>query len=364
LWSVLEVSNAGLSVRRLVPAVSLAVVLLIAGCGKSSGPAELRRDQAATVNGVSISVDRLAAVAKADQAAAAAGQQGAPPAGAELDRQALGELVQSEIVLQATRQQGISVSDTDVAKRLDEIRAQVTAQNGNFDQLLAQRSLTLDLLRDQLRPQIAAQRLTAKLVPSKISDADLAKRRAQFPQVHVRHVLVKDKATADAVRARLVAGGDWAKLAKQYSQDPGSKDKGGDLGYTGKGETVAPFEKSVFALARQGSCKGKTDGACTSPVSQPVKSEFGFHVIQVLGMRLPAVNDQLREKVEPGLQQRRQDALQRWFKDVAAKAQVRINPTYGSWDATAARVVDPSAPPTTAPPAGGAPGAPAPSSGP
>jgi hypothetical protein len=75
-------------------------------------------------------------------------------------------------------------------------------------------------------------------------------------------------------------------------------------------------------------------------------------VIQVLGTRLPAVDDQLREKVEPGLQQRRQEALQRWFKDLAAKAQVRINPTYGTWDAAAARIVDPNAAPTTAPSSG------------
>jgi len=94
----------------------LAVVLLIAGCGKSP-PAGLPRDQAAVVNGVSISVDKLNAVAKADEAAAAGQQQQSapPPTGAELNRQALGELVQSEIVLQAAKQQGINVSDADVA---------------------------------------------------------------------------------------------------------------------------------------------------------------------------------------------------------------------------------------------------------
>jgi len=342
----------------------LAIVLLAAGCGKSSSPSELPDNQAAMVNGVSIPVEKLTAATKADQAAAASqqGQQGAPPTGAELVRQALGELVQSEIVLQGARQQGITISDADVAARVSQIRAQVTARNGNFDEALAQRSLTLQLLVDQLRPQIAAQRITAKLVPSTISDADLAKRRAEFPEVHVRHILVKDKKTADVVHARLLAGGDWGKLAKQYSQDSGSKDKGGDLGYTSKGQTVPEFEKTVFALARQGSCKGKTDGACVSAVSQPVKSQFGYHVIQVLGVRLPAVDDQLREKVEPGLAQRRQEALQRWFKDLTAKAQVRINSSYGTWDAAGARVVDPAAPPTTASPGGGAPGSPAPSS--
>jgi parvulin-like peptidyl-prolyl isomerase len=345
-------------VRRLLPAVSLAVVLLCAGCGKSSSPAPsgLPRGQAAVVDGVSISVDRLNAVAKADQAAAAVDQQGTPPpTGAALNRQALGELVQSEIVLHGAKQEGITVSDADVDARVNQIRAQVTAQNGNFDQVLAQRGLTLDLLRAQVRPQIAAQKVTAKLVPPKVSDADLAKRRAEFPQVHVRHVLVKDKATADTVRARLAAGGSWNNAAKQYSQDPGSKEKGGDLGFTSKGETVPEFEKAVFALAGQGACKGKTSGACLSPVSQPVKSQFGYHIIQVLGLRLPPIDDQLREQVEPGLQQRRQDALQRWFKDLAGKAQVRIDSAYGKWNPKDATVVDPAAPQTTQAPAGGTP---------
>ncbi len=306
------------------------------------------------VDGASISVDRLNAVAKADQAAAS--QQGTqPPTGAALNRQALGELVQSEIILHGAKQEGITVSDADVDAKVNEIRAQVTEQGANFDQALAQRGLTLELLRDQMRPQLAAQRVTAKLVPAKVSDADLAKRRAQFPQAHVRHVLVKDKATAGKVRARLVAGGSWNDLAKQYSQDPGSKDKGGDLGFTSKGQTVPEFEKAVFALAGQGGCRGKTDGRCLSPVSQPVKSQFGYHVIQVIGLRLPPIDDQLREQVEPGLQQRRQDALQRWFKDLAAKAQVRVDSSYGKWNAADATIVDPSAPQTTQPPAGGAP---------
>lgn len=306
------------------------------------------------VDGVSISVDQVNAVAKADQATAA--QQGTPPpAGAALNRQALGELVQSAIILRGARQEGITVSDADVDKQVDEIRAQVTAQHGNFDQALAQRGLTLELLRDQVRSQVAAQKVAAKLVPSKVSDADLAKRRAEFPQVHVRHVLVQDKATADKVRARLAGGGSWSELAKQFSKDPGSKDNGGDLGFTSKGQTVPEFEKAVFALAGQGSCKGKTAGACVSPVSQPVKSQFGYHVIQVLGLRLPPIDDQLREQVEPGLQQRRQNALQRWFQGLAAKAQVRVAPSYGKWSAADATVVDPAAPQTTSPPAGGTP---------
>lgn len=335
--------------RRYLPVVSVALVLLCASCGKSSSPAPsgVPRGQAAVVDGVNISVAQLNAAARADQAVAA--QQGTQaPAGAALNRQALGELVQAEIILHAARQEGITVSDADVDGQVNQIRQQVTSQNGNFDQALAQRGLTLDLLRQQLRPQLAAQKVTAKLVPSKVSDAQLAKRRAEFPQVHVRHVLVQDKATADKVRSRLAAGGSWAALAKQYSQDTGSKDNGGDLGFTSKGQTVPEFEKEVFALAGQGSCKGKSSGACASPVSQPVKSQFGYHVIQVIGLRLPPVDDQLREQVEPGLQQRRQDALQRWFKDHAAKAQVRIDSSYGKWNPADGTVVDPSAPQTTA----------------
>jgi len=99
-------------------------------------------------------------------------------------------------------------------------------------------------------------------------------------QVHARHILVKTdtrsdaeaKALADSILARIAKGEDFAALAKQYSDDPGSKDKGGDLGYFGKGQMVPEFENAAFSLP-------------AGEVSEPIKSMYGYHLIQALDQR-------------------------------------------------------------------------------
>jgi parvulin-like peptidyl-prolyl isomerase len=109
----------------------------------------------------------------------------------------------------------------------------------------------IDILRKQLLNEIAAA------VP-----------HAQ-EQVWARHILVASEAAAMVVRGRLEQGEDFAKLAAQASTDTSNKDSGGDLGWFGKGAMVAEFESAAFDLK-------------IGEISQPVKTQFGYHIIQVL----------------------------------------------------------------------------------
>jgi parvulin-like peptidyl-prolyl isomerase len=185
--------------------------------------------------------------------------------------------------------------------------------------------------------------IAVKLVPYS-PDATLRrlldKNKDDFLEVHVRHVLAKDKATAAAARQELVQGDEWAAVAKRHSIDTQSKNKAGDLGFNARGATVKQFEEAEFALAAKGDCKGRTSGSCESPISQPVKTQYGFHVLQVVGVRLPALDNELRAKLEPSVKDRRQQAIQRWFDEQVKAAEVTINPRFGRWDTESGKVVE------------------------
>ncbi len=125
-------------------------------------------------------------------------------------------------------------------------------------------------------------------VAAKMGNADFAKRvqdyynsnKAEFnvePQVHAQHILVPVGEKMDDAKAKAqiedimkkAKTEDFGKLAKQFSQDPGSKDKNGDLGFFGKGRMVPEFEAAAFSQK-------------IGEVGQPVKSQFGYHLIKVL----------------------------------------------------------------------------------
>lgn len=114
-------------------------------------------------------------------------------------------------------------------------------------------------------------------------------------QVHARHILVDEEALINELQGRLQAGEDWDALAAQYSKDTSNASQGGDLGWFGPGQMVAEFETVAFST---------TVGA----ISAPVKSQFGWHLIQVLekGPR-PLTSTQLDEK--------RQTAFETWLSD-------------------------------------------------
>jgi foldase protein PrsA len=190
-------------------------------------------------------------------------------------RQALNQMVQQDLIDQYARDKKVDVSDAEIDKKLTETKARFPA--GQFEQILKQQGLSEADVRQILKQQIVLEKAVAPQV--KVSDADIKayfdKNHAVFDkpeQIKARHVLVADAKTAQIVMAKLKAkpndDANWAAVAKQYSTDPSSKDKGGELGYFGRGQMVPAFQDAAFA-AKVGQIVG------------PVKSPFGYHVIQV-----------------------------------------------------------------------------------
>ncbi|UHC14169.1 peptidylprolyl isomerase [Methylobacterium currus] len=117
-------------------------------------------------------------------------------------------------------------------------------------------------------------------------------------EVHARHILVDNEAEAKKIAARLKGGEDFAKVAAETSKDPGSKAEGGDLGWFTKERMVAPFADAAFKLEA-----GK--------ISDPVKTQFGWHVIKVEEKRTKPVPsfDEMKEQVEAYLTRKTQQDI-------------------------------------------------------
>ncbi|MQY51488.1 molecular chaperone SurA [Rhodocyclus tenuis] len=140
-------------------------------------------------------------------------------------------------------------------------------------------------------------------------------------QTHARHILIKVNEVVsesearhklEGLRDRLVNGGNFAELARLYSQD-GSAPKGGDLGWIYPGDTVPEFERAMDALK-------------PGEVSQPVQSPFGFHLIEVLERRVQDVSsDRQRMAARQALRERKfDDAYQDWLRQARDRAYVEL----------------------------------------
>lgn len=117
--------------------------------------------------------------------------------------------------------------------------------------------------------------------------AEATKQMGEEKEVHARHILVEKEDEAKAILADLKKGGDFAAIAKEKSKDPGSKETGGDLGYFSKDQMVPEFAEAAFKLD-----KGQ--------LSDPIKTQFGWHVLKVEDKRNRPVPDfdKVKDQVE------------------------------------------------------------------
>jgi foldase protein PrsA len=301
------------------------VAVLVAGCGGGSG--SVPADSVAKVGSTSISKSTLNSLMNVAFARYKAQKQPVPkvgtPAYSQLRDQAVTFLVQEEELRQEGEKLGVSVSQKDLDKRVDLIKK--TYYHGSEKKLedaLKKDDITLsDLEQYNLEPQLLSEKLEAKVTENvKVSTSDAQKyydqNKASFttPKTReVRHILVNSKSLADQIETKLKNGQSFAKLAKQYSKDTGSAQQGGKLCVAHGGssgactQTVPPFDKAAFSLK-------------TNEISQPVKSVYGYHIIQALGPIKPAHTQTFKEvesQIKSNLaQQQKQTAWSTWLAKV------------------------------------------------
>jgi parvulin-like peptidyl-prolyl isomerase len=237
----------------------------------------------------------------------------------EISRVILDQLIEQRLVMQEARSRNAMPTEVQVEFQLQQIKRNFPTE-ADFATALAQRNLTLAALKDRLRANVAVRNLMGKVAPVTVSDAEVEQyfrtHRSEFDrpeQVHVKHILLATESEARLVLARLRRGGEsFDALALQYSKDPGSRQKGGDLGFVNRGQLVPEFEQAAFSLQPK-------------QISDIVKTQFGYHLIMLLERRppQPANLEQSQDQIRNLLLTNKQEAaFQEWLKTLKARAKI------------------------------------------
>lgn len=188
-----------------------------------------------------------------------------------VQEQILDMLIDSRLIAAKAKELNVTVTDMAVSKELENSRGYFETE-AKFTEFLAEQKITLEYLTEMIRKDLLFTGLYEKVSEgAAVSDQEIeayyTANKDQFVEVKASHILVATEAEANAVKDRLNKGEDFAALAKELSIDPSGKENGGDLGTFSHGAMVEPFDKAVFAMS-------------PGEISGPVKSEFGYHIIQ------------------------------------------------------------------------------------
>ncbi|OLR26494.1 peptidylprolyl isomerase [Bacillus cereus] len=199
------------------------------------------------------------------------------------------------------------VSEKEVNQKLEELKKQTNQKN--VTDLIKQFGLpNEEALKEQLKAQVALENAVKKSITEKELKENYK------PEIRASHILVADEKTAKEVEEKIKQGEDFATLAKQYSTDTGSKEKGGDLGVFGPGIMQKEFEDAAYKLQ-------------VGEVSEPVKTTFGYHIIKLTEKKELKPYEQEKENIRKTLEQKRlQDQAwqQQFIQKLLEKANITV----------------------------------------
>ena len=223
-------------------------------------------------------------------------------------RQTYGKSTLSQMMLNKALLDKYKVSDEEAKKQVDAAKEQM---GDKFEVALEQVGLkNEDELKEKMKPEIALE----KAIKATVTDKDVKDNHK--PEMKVSHILVKDEKTAKEVKEKINNGEDFTALAKQYSEDTGSKEQGGEIAGFAPGQTVKEFEEAAYKLD-------------AGQVSEPIKTSYGYHIIKVTDKKELKPFDEVKDTIRKDLEQQRlQDTTGKWkqqvINDILKEADIKV----------------------------------------
>ncbi|MFN3967103.1 MAG: peptidylprolyl isomerase [Endomicrobiia bacterium] len=278
----------------------------------------------------------------------------------EIKQKILDQMIDEKLIVQKAKEKNIKVSKRELEQGIQQIKSRFRNED-EFKKELLKENLTEKKFEKRIEEQLMAIKLIDLEVKSKITPpeenetkelynkimdfinskktkslseeekeietlANLIKRK-YGELVRASHILIhssKDdsiksqteaKKKAEMVLKKLKEGADFAELAREYSDDPGSREKGGDLGYFAKGDMVPEFEKVAFSMQ-------------VGEISNIVQTEFGFHIIKVeekKAARKISYDELKNDLYDFVLAKKAEKKYADWLKELRSKANIKVN---------------------------------------
>ncbi|WNF22256.1 peptidylprolyl isomerase [Mesobacillus jeotgali] len=229
----------------------------------------------------------------------------------------LDSLITNKVIEMEASKEKVKVTGNEIDDELTKLQESYGGEEA-FAAALEQNQVSMDRIREDIEVYLLAEKMIGASID--VSEEEMKnyfeENKESFDQkeqVKASHILVEDEATAMKVKEELDQGKDFAELAKEFSTDSSNAENGGDLGYFSKGEMAEEFEKTAFALE-------------AGAISEPVKTEFGYHIIKLVDKKAAkaAEFDEHKEEIKELLfDQEVQAEYTNWLEEKKAEYEIK-----------------------------------------
>lgn len=242
----------------------------------------------------------------------------------ELRTQAIDILVEEKIMYKKAEELGVLPTDeevqTEVQSYIDNLKEQLGGDDA-FNTALENANLTLEEYTEQLTDSIRNNLISTNVTDEMFKDVSVSDEEIQayydehldsYKSATVSHILISDETLANEIRERAANGEDFAELAKEYSEDTGTKDNGGSLG-------TVTYDTTQYVQEFTDAFKQLKDGE----ISEPVKSDYGYHIIKVTDYKEQTL-DEVKDTIKTTLENEKKNeiyetSMEQWKKDYDVK---------------------------------------------